>query len=232
MTKRFCDHRDWKEIGKVPKPDEALKSGDYQAALNGFAMEHLLAFRESRTMTSDDSMIGFGATLWLLGDLYGAALIWARVCDETIKGRYTHSSNGTFKGGLLLWFASVWLKKGDWQKKPDFLVDNLHDLADTHLEKLLSKKRSVMGVGIAASIARHLRGEMDFGKVEAEYSDVSLFRERQQTMALFYAGVRAYEQGNRKETLRFWSQVSEPKNSLVEIEYYLLIAERNRLSGS
>jgi len=117
-------------------------------------------------------------------------MIWARVCDDAIKGRYSHSRDGTFKGGLLLWFASVWLKKGDWQKRPDFLVDDLHDLADTHLEKLLSKKRPVMGAGIALSIAKYLRGEIEFAKVEAEYSGEPLFRERQQTMALFYAGVQ------------------------------------------
>ena len=86
-----------------------------------------------------------------------------------------------------------------------------------------------MGAGICASIAKHLRGEAELAKVEAEYNDVPLFRERQQTMAMFYAGVRAFEEGNTQETLRLWSQVREPKNSLVEIEYYLLIAERNRL---
>ncbi len=165
MTKRFCDYKTWKEIGEVPRPGEALKSGDYQAALNGFAMEHFIAFRESRTMASDSSLINFGATLWLLGDFYGAAIIWARVCDEAIKGRFTHSSDGTFKGGLLLWFASVWLEKGDWQKKPVVLLDNLHDLADALLEKLLNKKRPRMGAGIYTSIAKHLRGELELEKV-------------------------------------------------------------------
>jgi hypothetical protein len=86
-----------------------------------------------------------------------------------------------------------------------------------------------MGAGIAASIAKYLRGEIDLAKVETEYCDVELFKERQRSMVVFYAGVKAVEDDDAQEALRLWSQVGEPKNSLVEIEYHLLIAERNRL---
>ena len=111
------------------------------------------------------------------------------------------------------------------------MADDLHDLADGLLDKLLSKKRPVIGAGIAASIAKHLHGELDLAKVEAEYSDAPHLRERQKMMVLFYAGVRAFEEGNTQEAHRLWSQVGEPANTLVEIEYYLLVAERNRLAG-
>lgn len=230
MTKFLCDRKTWEEIGELPRPDEALKSGDFHAALNGFALEHFLKLRETRTMTSDESIIGFGTALWLLGDRNGAASVWARVCDEAIKGRYTHSSNGTFQGGLLLWFASVWLKKGDWENKPEILLDNLHDLANDLLEKLLSKKKPMMGASFAASLAKLLRREIDLAEVETGYTNVPLLKERRQSMALFYAGVRAFEEGNTQETMRLWTQVGKPRNSLVELEHYLLVAERERLS--
>ena len=232
---RLSGEKKWSEIGIPPRPDEALKSRDYGTAANAFAMEHFLQCRDSRAWISDGSMIGFGAALWLAEDPHGAIRIWARVCDEAIKGRFTHSSDGTFKGGLLLWFASVWMEKLEWKTDPpelrDNLTDDMHDLADTLLEKLLRKKRPIMGAGIAASIAKHLRGEIDLATVETEYSDVALFRERQQTMVMFYAGVRAFEHGNQQEALRLWSQVGTPKNSLIEIEYHLLVAERNRLGN-
>jgi hypothetical protein len=107
----------------------------------------------------------------------------------------------------------------------------MRDLANDLLDRLLKKKRPVMGAGIAMSIAKYLRGEIDLAKVEAEYSDVELFAERQRSMVKFYAGVKAIEGDNRQEALRLWSQISKPKNSLVEIEYYLLVAERNRLKN-
>jgi hypothetical protein len=93
--------RKWKEIGQAPKPDDALKSSNFLVALNGFAMEHFLQFRDSRSMSSDSSIINFGATLWLLDDPHGATRIWARVCDEAIKGKFSHSGDGMFRSGLL-----------------------------------------------------------------------------------------------------------------------------------
>src|SRR2546421_1287141 len=117
----------WTEFGELPNSREALKSGDLRAALSGFAMEQMLDLRASLETRTDSPAIGFGTTLWLLGDFCGAAIVWANVCDAAIGGRYTQSECGTFKGGLLLWFASVWFKKGDWDRKPDVLTENLHD---------------------------------------------------------------------------------------------------------
>jgi hypothetical protein len=212
------DLREWSDFGEEPRPDEALKSGDLRAALSAFALQHLLEFRRKR-MNSDDPAIGFGVTLWLLGDVYGAAMLWSKVCDEAIKGRYPYSSQETFQSGLLLWFASVWLKDEDW-----------HSEAESLFDKLLGKNRPVMAATFQRRLAKLLRREMDLPQIEAEYSAVALFRERQQTQALFYAGVRAFEDGNAQETKRLWQQVKTPENSLVELEYYLLLHERERLS--
>lgn len=212
------DLREWTEFGESPKPGEALKSGDMRAALEGFAVEHLLELR-FRHRNSDGPTIGFGAALWLLGDVYGAAMLWSKVCDEAYRGRYHYSTQGTIQGGLLLWFASVWLKDEGW-----------HDEAAQLFDKLLRKKRPVMGADFSSQLARLLRREIDLPEIESAYSDVPLRRERQETQALFYAGVRAFEEGNQRETARLWQQVKSPENSLVELEYYLLVLERGRLN--
>lgn len=209
--------QEWTEFGEDPRPGEALKSGDLRAALAGFATEHLLEFR-FRHRESDDPAIGFGATLWLHGDRDGAAMVWSKVCDTAYKGRYQYSSQGTFQGGLLLWFASVWLKDED-----------LHDEAEQLFDKLLRKKHWAITGSFSRRLARLVRREIDLPEVEADYSDEPLLRERRQTQALFYAGVRALEDGNVRETERIWRQVGVPKNSLVELEYYLLTYERKRL---
>jgi hypothetical protein len=211
------DLREWGDYGRFPNPREALKAGDLRAALEGFATEHLLAFRFNHR-SSDGPAIGFGVVLWLLGDVYGAAMVWSQVCDQAFRGRYDYSSQATYQGGLLLWFASVWLKDEDWHCEAEQLVD-----------KLLRKKRPVMGAGFPSRLARLLRKEIDLPQIEAEYSDVPLLREREQTQALFYAGVRAFEEGNLSETERLWRQVKTPENSFVELENYLLLHERGRL---
>jgi hypothetical protein len=210
--------REWKSFGENPRPDEALKSGDLRAALGGFAMEHLLQSR-FRDRDSDGPAIGFGGALWLLGDYYGAAMLWAKVCDEAYKGRYHYSSQGTFQSGLLLWFASLWLKDNDW-----------HDDADQLLDKLLKKKQLVMGAIFPSLLAKLLRGEINLLQVEKGYSDTPLLRERQQTQALFYAGVRAMQDGKPLETERHWQQIKPPQNKAVDLEYYLLVHEREKLT--
>jgi hypothetical protein len=210
--------REWTEFGQTPRPDEALKSGDLPAALAGFATQHFLDSR-FRDRTSDGPAIGFGVSQWLLGDDFGAAMVWASVCETAYKGRYHYSSQGTFQGGLLLWFASVWLKDEDW-----------HDQAEQLFDKLLRKKHWGIAGSFSGRLARFVRREIDLSEVEAGYSDEPLLRERRQTQALFYAGVRAFEAGDIQETERLWRQVGAPKNSLVELEYYLLVYERERLN--
>lgn len=213
--------RDWKEFGEIPVPNEALKDGDLQKALGGFAISHLLDYRYDRMrIYSDGDVCGFGVVLWLLGDTFGAASVWSRACEEALKGRYTYSSMGTFQSGLLLWFASVWLKDGDW-----------HSEAEALFEKLLRRRRPAMEAGYPGQLARLLRGDVEISEVQTRQSDVALLRERQQTQALFYAGVRAFEDGRVQETERLWRQVKEPENSLVELEYYLLKHERDLLQN-
>jgi hypothetical protein len=207
---------EWNKFGQEPTPLEALKSHDLRAALGGFATQHLLQFR--RRMVSDGPAIGFGVTLWLLGDTHGAAMVWSKVADEAYKGKYTHSAMGAFQGGLLLWFASVWLKNQDW-----------HDEADQLLEKQLRRKRPVMGATFPSLLAKLLRQEANLQQVESEFSDVPLLREREQSQAYFYAGVRAAEHGDTTEARRLWNEITEPTNRLVELEYFLLVYERERL---
>lgn len=168
--------REWTEFGQEPNPDDALKAGDFRSALGGFATEHLLEFRWNHR-NSDGPAIGFGVALWLLGDIYGAAMVWSKVCDEATRGRYSYSSMATFQGGLLLWFASVWLKDDEW-----------HGEAEVLLDKLLRKKRPAMGSAFPSVLAKLLRGDVDLRKVD--FSTVSLLREREETQAFFYAGCR------------------------------------------
>src|ERR1043166_6021528 len=87
---------DWTQFGELPKPREALKSGDLHTALSGFAMEQMLELRTSLDTRTDSPGVGFGTTLWLLGDFCGAAIVWADVCAAATRGRYSHSQYGTF----------------------------------------------------------------------------------------------------------------------------------------
>jgi hypothetical protein len=210
---------DWSEFGDEPDPTAALHAGDLPAALSGFATREMLDYRVDGRCHSDGWICGFGVVQWLMGDKYGAAAVWARACDEAFRGKFRYSGMGTFQSGLLLWFASVWLKDDDW-----------HSEAEALLEKLLHKRRPVMGATYPALLARLLRREADLSDVEARQSDVALLREREHTQALFYAGVRAFEDGDVAATAKLWERMGTPKNSLVELEYYLLTHERGRLS--
>jgi hypothetical protein len=200
----------------LPEPKAALESGDLDAALSGFATRHLLDYRMHMRVYADADISGFGTTLWLMGDTLGAATVWSRVCDEAYRGRYTYSSTGTFQGGLLLWFASVWLKDEDW-----------HDEAAQLFDKLLRKKQPVMGANFPSALAKLLRGEVDLAQILASVGEIPS-RER---MAQFYGGVRAYELGNHEETRRLWSQVRTPDKPQVELEYYILRHELKKLTG-
>jgi hypothetical protein len=204
--------RDWNEFGATPEPKAAIESGDLQAALSGFATRHLLDHRMHMRVYSDVWISGFGVAQWLMGDTHGAATVWSRVCEEALKGRYTYSSTGTFQGGLLLWFASVWLKDEDW-----------HDDAAALFDKLLRKRQPVMGARFPSLLARLLRKEVDLPEVQAACDG-----ETDERLAWFYGGVRAFEAGDRAMARQLWMQAKAPTYSQCELEYYLLAHERKR----
>src|SRR5262249_18727946 len=105
------------DISKLPQPKAAIEAGDLQAALSGFATRELLDYRLHGPSHSDVWVCGFGVALWLMGDTDGAGRIWSRATGEALKGKFKYSSTGTFESGLLLWFASVWLKDEDWHEQ-------------------------------------------------------------------------------------------------------------------
>ena len=170
---------------------------------------------------SDNDICGFGTTLWLMGDRAGAAQVWSRVCEDALKGRFTYSSTGTFKGWLLLWFASVWLKDEDW-----------HDEAAALLDKLLRKKQPAMGASFYINLARLLRREVSLDWIQSGFSDWPESRNHEARLALFYAGVSAYEIGDVGKTRQLWSNVQKPKEAEGELEYYLLAHELPKLRKS
>jgi hypothetical protein len=199
--------KDWREIGVVPEPKATIESGDLEAALNGFATREMLDYRLHGRFQSDNWVCGFGVVLWLMCDTDGAARVWSRACDEAFRGKFKYSSTGTFQSGLLLWFASVWLKD-----------EACHEEAAALFEKLLNKRKPVMGATFSTFLARFLRGELDLSEVRDSENGYATH----ERLTLFYAGVRAYEHGDAKETRRFWGQVKPPDQPQVELEYYIL----------
>lgn len=78
-------------------------------------------------------------------------------------------------------------------------------------------------------LAELLRREITLEDVRAEYAGTrTQDRDDSERKALFYAGVRAYEDGNVEETRRLWGQAPVPTDE-AELEYYLLVHERERL---
>ena len=217
---RYDPQEDFWTKEKLPEPHPAIESGDLQAALSAFATREMLDYRMHGPSHSDGWICGFGVTLWLMGDTGGAGRVWSRACDEAVRGKFKYSSTGTFQSGLLLWFASVWLKNEDW-----------HEEAEALFDKLLRKKRPVMGAGFSMLLARMLRREIDLPEVQASYRDEQPEHcEDYEWEALFYAGVRAYEEGDTAETRRLWGQAKERTCSWVTLEYYLLEHEKKKLN--
>jgi hypothetical protein len=205
---------------KLPEPHPAIERGDLDAALAAFATREMLDYRGFGRSHSDVWICGFGVTLWLMGDTDGAGKVWSQACGEAFGGKFKYSSTGTFQSGLLLWFASVWLKNDDW-----------HVEAEALFGKLLRKRRPLIGGDFATLLARMLRREIDLAEVQASYRDrPPQVRDSCEWQALFYAGVRAYEDGEIDETCRLWSQAKERTESWVTLEYYLLEHERKKLS--
>jgi hypothetical protein len=180
----------------------------------------MLDYRLHGPSHSDVWICGFGVTLWLMGDKVGAGRVWSRACDEALRGKFKYSSTGTLQSGLLLWFASVWLEHETWQQEAEALFD-----------KLLRKKRPVMGADVSLLLARLLRREIDLEQVREAYRDMPPHtHDSYDWTALFYAGVRAYEDGEIDETRRLWSQAKERTELWVVLEYYLLEHERTKLN--
>jgi hypothetical protein len=211
---------EWDEFGEVPRPLAAIERGDLADALRGFAMRHLLDYRRPG-VSSDVDVCGFGVALWLIGDTHGATGVWSRVCEEAARGRYSYSSTGTFQGGLLLWFASVWLAD-ESARAPAVELFN----------KLLRRQWPGLGdAGFPALLARPLLGQVDLPQVQAAFSDHPQAREGEEWMALFYAGVRAHQEGDQAATRRLWTQAREQSEPEVEFECYLLMHEREKLTA-
>ncbi len=218
LPQEFWDF--WKK-SSLPHPLEVVETGDLQAALNSFALREMLDYRMYGTFHSDGWICGFGVTLWLMGDRFGAAAVWSKACDEAFRGKFKYSSGGTFQSGLLLWFASVWLKDEEW-----------HEEAAGLFEKLLNKRRPVMGATFSSLLAKLLRKEIDLPQIQATILDKPPHaRQSYDWRTLFYAGVRAYEEGNPAETRRLWNQAEERTDTCVSLEYYLLEHERKKLVG-
>jgi hypothetical protein len=205
---------------KLPEPHPAIERGDFQAALAAFATREMLDYRLHGPSHSDNWVCGFGVTLWLMGDTGGAGRVWSQACDEALRGKFSYSSTGTFQSGLLLWFASVWLKNEDW-----------HGEAEALFDKLLRKKRPVMGAGFSILLAKLLRREIDLPQVQAGYKGRAPHtHDSFEWTALFYAGVRSYEDGHVEETRQLWNQAKERTVSWVVLEYYLLVHEKKKLN--
>jgi hypothetical protein len=212
---------DFWEYSKLPEPYRAIEKGDLRAALDAFATREMLDYRLHGPSHSDVWVCGFGLTLWLMGDPRGAGKVWSRACDEAMRGKFKYSSTGTFQSGLLLWFASVWLKEEDW-----------HEQAGALFDKLLKKKRPVLGADFSILLASLLRREIDLPEVRASYRDQPTHTHvGYEWRALFYAGVRACENGELEETRRLWRQAKERTDTSVAMEYYLLEHERKKLDG-
>jgi len=207
------------EFGKTPWPMAQLARGNLQSALEGFATRHLLACRRRWQFYGDNDLSGLGAVLWLMEDRLGAANVWAFATEEATKGRFKYSSTGTLQPGLLLLFASVWLKDEDW-----------HDEASALFDKMFRRKAPMMSGRFQLQLAKLLRREISLEEVRAAYTDMrSQDRDGAEREVLFYAGVRAYEEGNVEETRRLWSQVPVPLDREGELEFYLLMHERKKL---
>jgi hypothetical protein len=111
------------------------------------------------------------------------------------------------------------LKDEDWQ-----------DEAAALFEKLLRRKVPLMSGHFELVLAKLLRREITLEQVRTAYTDMRpQDRDGGERKALFYAGVRAYEEGKVEETRRLWSQVPEPTDRDGELEYYLLMYERKKL---
>lgn len=207
------------EISEELYPPDAIDAGDLQAALSAFACREMLDYGLYGRFQSDVWICGFGVTLWLMGDTDGAGKVWSRACDEALKGKFKYSSTGTFQSGLLLWFASVWLKNEDWREEANALF-----------EKLLKKRQPVMGAGFSILIAKYLRREIDLSQVRTSYNDESFqSQSRYEIDALFYAGVQAYDAGKFDETRRLWRQVTERPKQTLAFEHYLLEHEKKKI---
>jgi hypothetical protein len=213
--------QDWWDISKLPQPKTAIEAGDLQLALGGFATREMLDYRLHGRYHADGWICGFGAVLWLMGDTDGAGRVWSKACDEALKGKFKYSSTGTFQPGLLLWFASVWSKKEDW-----------HEEAASLFDKLLKKKQSgqLWGGNFSSLLAKFLRREIDLSQVQYGYKDQPPQGQASyEWEALFYAGVRAYEDGDVEETRRLWRQAKGRTETSVVLEYYLLEHEKRKL---
>jgi hypothetical protein len=210
---------EWRDFAETPWPLASMHAGDLNSALAGFATRHLLNYRRRRQFCADGDLNGFGTVLWLMGDHLGAANVWSFATEEAVKGRFRYSSTGTFQPGLLLWFASVWLKDEDW-----------HDEAAALFDKLLRRKVPLMSGHFQLLLAKLLRGEIALEQVRAAYIDMRpQDRDGSERAALFYAGVRAYEGGRIEETRQLWAQARGPSDGEGELEYYLLEHERKKL---
>jgi len=53
--------------------------------------------------------------------------------------------------------------------------------------------------------------------------------EGNQRMALFYGGVRAFEDGDPATARQLWAQIKAPSYSQCEFEYYLLEHEKKKI---
>jgi hypothetical protein len=168
----------------------------------------MLDYRIHGRYHSEGWICGFGAVLWMMKDRIGAARVWCTVSDEAWAGKIHYSGSALFESGLLLWFASVWLKDEDW-----------HDEAALLFDKLLHRKRPV-GPTFPSLLAKLLRKEVDLKEVVAACRN-----ESDRRTALFYGGVRAYEGGDYATTRELWMQAKAPTRSWCEIEYYLMTHE-------
>lgn len=220
--------KDRLDVCGLPHPAEALYEGDFKTALQSFAVLEMFDCQQHGRFHSDVWVCGFGACLWLLGDKQRAASTWTLACDEALRGKYRYSNSGLFGPGLYLWFAAVWLREVD-----------LRAYANSLFEKLLKKRRPVMGSNDTSQFARLLRGDVDLDELFEHYRTAHRHHPNYASSpqyfdyerhALFHAGVRAYEQNDHELTLRLWRRVTPLKEPSLDLSYYIMEHEKSQLA--
>jgi hypothetical protein len=90
-----------------------------------------------------------------------------------------------------------------------------------------------MGARSSILLAKFIRREIELSEIPSSYQKESpQNQEIHAGKSLFYAGVRAYQDGDIGETRRLWSQVNERTESelSLDFEYFLLHHEKKKLA--
>ena len=224
-----------RRINQASEPDEFdlggrgmafLCLGKYDEALRDLVKAD--DSRRNKLIGSPGCIEDIAITLWMKGEKAEAIKTARSAVDGLIKGEIEYADlAGGVGPGLLLWYMAVSL--GDSDNK-SYALKYLKQLSKKSKIKYWPGPlaKFVLGSLIFQDVLKEIGKSSNINKLKKKSRKDMLLR-RRLLSTIFYQGVKKLDEGDNESFSRAMVEITELKNTAIELEWYLARYEKNKI---